>query len=625
MGNIIFVFHSYPDKMKRRLTGLLIYSLFWFVFFIFARVLFLLAQFRELVTYPQSVIMGTFIHGFRLDISTTCYILIIPLIALFASIFHQGNWFRIFIKAYSYVLIILFSGIVIADAVIYGSWGFRLEFSVLGYLKNPADAAASASTVQMIIYTLAYAGMSAIIIFIFNRITDKYLINDAKPASPLVASLSVIIITGLMVIPIRGGLGAKTINAGSVYFSQSLFPNHAAINIIWNFGHTAVYSRPVKNPYKFANPDVAFNDVKTLLKDEGQARKVLNFQKPNILLIILESFGSYLIEQSTPDSIIAPRFREYIPQGLYFTNIFAAGSRTDKAIPAILSGYPNLPLIQVIRESEKTQSMPGIIKMLDSAGYMTEFWYGGDINFANLDSYLTQTGFRKKITRENFRREDCKSKWGAHDDILLNRLQDSLPRLRQPFACTVLTLSSHEPFEVPGAARFKGVDILSKFKSSVYYTDKSLGNFLDRARKTEWWKNTLVILIADHCRRNTEKVPVYSEEIFKVPMLWLGGALAVKNERVSMVGNQFDLPLTLADQLDMKSNFKFSKDLLSPGSSSFAFYTFNEGFAFITDTATAVYDIKMKKNVMKSGKVPAWATRMGKSFLQVLYDDYLSR
>jgi phosphoglycerol transferase MdoB-like AlkP superfamily enzyme len=611
--------------MKRKLTALLIYSLFWLFFFIFARVLFLLGQFRELITYSPATILGTFIHGFRLDLATTGYILLIPLIVSVPAMFLPGKWFRIFIRVYSSLLIIIFSGIISGDAAVYSYWGYRLEFSVMGYLKNPVDAMASASTLQMILYILAIAVMSFIFIVIHNRLIDRFLGDDIKAKRPVVAALLVLMIAGSMIIPIRGGLGVAPLNAGSVYFSQSLFPDHAAINIIWNFGHTAIYAKPLHNPYRFSRSENALEDFKVLLKDNGTAVKVLNNQRPNILIIIIESFGSYLTEQSAPDSVVTPRFREYIPQGLYFSNIYAAGSRTDKAVPAILSGYPNLPLIQVIREPKKTQSMPGIIKLLDSAGYHTSFWYGGDINFANMNSYLTTTGFREKITKDNFRPEDCNSKWGAHDEILLNLLQDSLAKFMQPFACAVLTLSSHEPFEVPMKTVFKGDDVLSKFRNSIYYTDRSLGNFLDKARQTEWWKNTLVILLADHCRRNTEKLPVYSEEIFKIPVLWLGGALAVKNVKVSKVGNQFDLPLTLADQLDLKSNFIFSKDLLSPGSSSFAFYTFNEGFTFITDSTTAVYDVKMKKDVKETGKNPLYASRMGKSFLQILFDDYLSR
>ena len=148
---------------------------------------------------------------------------------------------------------------------------------------------------------------------------------------------------------------------------------------------------------------------------------------------------------------------------------------------------------------------------------------------------------------------------------------------------------------------------------------------LIRHSKSDWWKNTLVILVADHCRSNSPEVLAYSEEIFKIPMLWLGGALAKEGIKVEKYGSQIDIPVTFLDQLDKKVNFPFGKDLFSDGSNSFAFYTFNEGFAFITDSSKFIYDHKLGKPVVAEGKEPESAGIYGKAFLQVLYNDFLER
>jgi phosphoglycerol transferase MdoB-like AlkP superfamily enzyme len=598
---------------------------FWLIFFVFARMFFMLWQFGELKSLSLSLIAGTFIHGFKLDLSTASYMMLLPCLAMLPDLFFPGNWYKLFLRIYTFFLIIFFSCIIIGDAFVYSYWGFRMEFSIMEYLKTPGDAAASASTSQMILFIVLAVGISGIFIFFCHVLLNKFFSGFKKIRLPVPSFILMLLLIVSLIIPMRGGFGVAVLNAGSVYFSDKLFPNHSAINVIWNFGHSAAYSKPVKNPYLFSDMNEARSDVSLLLRDTGPSMKVLNTDRPNVLIIVLESFGSYLTSQSAKDSVVTPRFREYIPEGVFFSNIYAAGSRTDKAIPAIFSGYPNLPTIQVIKEPRKTQKMPGIIKILDSIGYKTSFWYGGDINFANINSFITTSAFREKITKDNFDPKNYNSKWGVHDEFLLNLLQDSLPEAKQPFAWSVLTLSSHEPFEVPMETVFKGKDVLNMFKNSVYYTDKSLGSFLDKAKTTEWWKNTLIILIADHCRRNSEKIPVYSEEIFRIPMLWLGGALAVRNIEIKKYGNQFDLPLTLSNQINIKSSFPFSKDLLSESSASFSFYTYNEGFAFITDTAAAIYDVKLKKNVLERGHDPAFASRLGKSFLQVLFDDYLRK
>jgi len=585
----------------------------------------MLMQFGELKTLSLSQIAGAFIHGFKLDLSTASYLLVIPCLAMLPSLFFPGNWYKKFLKIYSFLLIFFFSCIIIADAFTYSYWGFRMEFSIMEYVKTPGDAAASASTMQTIVFIILAIVITGTFSLGCNKLINKLFTGFEKVRLPIPSAILVSVLTASLVIPIRGGFGVAVLNAGSVYFSDILFPNHSAINEIWNFGHTAAYSKPVKNPYLFNDMNEAREDVSLLLRDTGPSTRVLNTDRPNVLIIILESFGSYLVNQSAPDSVVTPRFREYIHEGIYFSNLCAAGSRTDKAIPAIFSGYPNLPTIQVIKEPRKTQKMPGIIKLLDSAGYKTSFWYGGDINFANMNSFMTTSKFRQKVTKDDFNPKDYNSKWGVHDEILFNRLQDSLFTARQPFAYSVLTLSSHEPFEVPMETVFKGRDVLNMFKNSIFYTDRSLGMFLDKAKTTDWWKNTIIILIADHCRRNSEKIPVYSEEIYRIPMLWLGGALSVKNLKIEKNGNQVDLPLTLANQLNIKSSFPFSKDLFSQSSASFSFYAYNEGFAFITDTSAAIYDVKLKRNVVERGNNPQSAAKLGKSFLQVLFDDYLRK
>ncbi len=578
-----------------------------------------------MTNYRISDILLAFYHGFKMDISATGYILILPLLIAIPWFFTGGNWYRKWLKIYSDILLILFIPLILCDAFIYSFWAYRLDFSVIGYLKEPKDAIASATTVQLFLLIVIDIIITFIFIKLCNILIDKFCHKEDKIASPIIPSIVFILFSGFLVIPIRGGLGVAPMNSGSVYFSEHLFLNHAAINVVWNFGYTALHIKPKENPYKFYPQNEAYECFSMLLKDNGVPKYLLNTEKPNILLIILESFGSDIIGINRKDSVTAPRFKEYIPEGIYFSGLYAAGSRTDKAIPAILSGYPNLPLIQVIREPRKTQTMPGLFKLLDSSGYKTSFWYGGDINFASMNSFITTMGFEEKVTIDNFDKKDRNSKWGVHDHILFERLNDSLNTSRNPFAYAVLSLSSHEPFEVPMSPVFKGRDILSQFKNSIYYTDKSLGEFLDRAKKTDWWKNTLIIITSDHCRRNSDTIPVYSESIFKIPMLWLGGAISARDTIITKICCQFDLPLTIASQLKLKANFRFSKNILSNGSGNFAFYTYNEGFGFVTDTSFVAYDIKLGNCPFKRGKGTDLAEKSGKSFLQVLFDDYLSR
>jgi phosphoglycerol transferase MdoB-like AlkP superfamily enzyme len=340
---------------------------------------------------------------------------------------------------------------------------------------------------------------------------------------------------------------------------------------------------------------------------------------------VLESFSGYLIGPLGGDSLVTPNFNRYIKEGILFSDFYASGTRTDKAIPAILDGYPAQPAQSIVKEPKKSQSLPSLVKILIDKGYHSAFWYGGEINFANFNSFVIGSGFHDIITKVNFKPENFNSKWGVHDHILLKTLEDSMKVVKEPFLKVVLTLSSHEPFDVPMKPVFEGDDNITKYKNSVFYADKSLGSFLDWAKGTDWWKNTLIIMVADHCCRVSEDMLIYSQNVFKIPMVWIGGALLKKGIRIDKLGSQVDIPVTLLNQLDLSSNFPFAKDLFSPQSRSFAFYTYNEGFGFITDSSAVIYDHKSKNLVLREGKDPDYAEKNGKAYLQVLFNDYLKR
>lgn len=611
--------------MKRRVTALLAYTIFWLIFFYFARLFFLMVHHKEATRVSFEILAGTFIHGIKLDISATAYILVIPMLVLLPSVWIRGDWFRHFIRIYTWIILFLSSVIIAGDAKLYSYWGFRLDYTVLLYLKTPQEAAASVNTITIIVFCLTVVIMTLLFGFLYNRLIDRMFSKSDVIRYRLLVTLLFMLLFGSLIIPIRGGFGVAPINAGTVYFDENMFVNHSAINVVWNAGSTYFNRKPSGNPYNFGDLSKAVAVTDSLTVKRGVPEKVLNTSRPNILLIILESFGNSMVGPLGGDSLTTPYLNKLIKEGLIFSNFYASGNRTDKALPAILNGYPAQPAASIIKEPRKTQTLTSMVKIVNGLNFNSSFWYGGDINFANFNSFVIGSGFRQIITMENFDASDYNSKWGVHDHVLFKALRDSMERVKEPFFRVVLTLSSHEPFEVPMDPVFKGNDELTKFRNSVYYTDKTVGSFIEWAKTTHWWENTLVILVADHCRRNSTKDLVYSQEIFKIPMLWLGGALKASGKRIEKLGTQVDIPVTLLNQLGLQGEFPFAKDLLSDRSNSFAFYTFNEGFAFLTDSSTVIYDHKLGKPVLKSGVDPEYAEILGKAYLQVLYDDFMKR
>jgi phosphoglycerol transferase MdoB-like AlkP superfamily enzyme len=611
--------------MIKRFKALSFYAIFWMTFFFFARLFFIFFQYKNSFRYNPGELLATFYHGSALDISTTGYYMILPVLFSVIGLYFNGNWYKNSLKWYTWFLILFSSVIVVADANLYSYWGFRMDYTPMLYLKTPAEAMASVSTLKILMFLLTIVIISALFIWLYNRFISKLFDSFDRPRYWLPAVPLFLLLWGALLIPIRGGIGLAPINAGTVYFSSKMYLNHTAVNAVWNVGTTAFTQKPVKNPYVFGDIKKAEEKVKSLVAPESEPEKVLSTERPNIIIIVLESFSGYLIGPLGGDSTVTPNINRYAREGLLFTNFYASGTRTDKAIPAILDGYPAQPAQSIIKEPKKTQSLPSLVKILNAKGYNSAFWYGGEINFANFNSFVIGSGFHSIITKNNFSPEFYNSKWGVHDHIMFGALEDSMKVVKEPFLKVVLTLSSHEPFDVPMKAKFEGKDNVSKYKNSVFYADRSLGGFLDWAKTTDWWKNTLIVMVADHCARITSDMPIFTKHVFRIPMIWTGGALVKTGYEVKKTGNQVDIPVTILDQMGIKSDFPFAKDLLSDKSNSFSFYTFNEGFGFVTDSSWVSYDLKQRKTILSEGSDPSYAEDLGKSYLQVLFDDYLKR
>ncbi len=260
-------------------------------------------------------------------------------------------------------------------------------------------------------------------------------------------------------------------------------------------------------------------------------------------------------------------------------------------------------------------------------GYNSAFYYGGELAFANMNTYLVQNKFLRTVSKENFEKREMNSKWGAHDDVVFRRVRAELDTMKIPFFTMLFTLSSHEPFEIPMEARYKGGDKPSLFLSSLYYTDKCLGEFITEAKKSTWWHNTLVVVIADHGHvLPGNYYATHDKSEFKIPMLWLGGALTKKDTVITKIASQTDLAATLNAQFGRKdSTYTFSRNILSPNYQESAYYAFNDGFGFLKPEGYFLYDHTSGSLMIREGKVDERMIEEGKAIQQVTYRDYLKK
>ena len=609
--------------MKTRSVFLVKYFLFWLVFFSLSRILFLFYEINQTLQINIHDIIGIFVRGIWMDLSLVGYVLLLAGLIIALLFYSKGKWIELIFRYFTIFLLAVFSIIIISDLELYRNWGFRIDATPILYLKTPGEAFASVKPILTILLVVLTVGYIIVSFYFYRRWVLRKGFSFGKGRWWYVPVF--VFFSALMIIPIRGGFGIAAMNPGKVYFSQNMYSNHAALNPIWNMMYSLSKSSSMNKKYpRYIDKETGEKIVNDLLLDNGPSKKILKTDRPNIVIILLESFSAKMVGALGGMSDVTPQLNKLSKEGILFSRIYASGDRSDKGIVATVSGFPAQSTQSIIKYPLKSQKLPSISDYLDSIGYHTAFYYGGDPDFANIRSYLFSAKFRRIITQDDFPKSYRNSKWGVHDEYVYSRLLQDIDSAKTPFFKMFFTLTSHEPFEVPTKPKFQGTDEPTKFFSSVYYADSCLGDFFKKARTKEWYKNTLFIMIADHGHRYPRNDPNFTVNKFKIPMLWVGGALSVDSINVRVTGSQNDLAATLLQQIGLSTKkFKFSKNLLSTGISPFAYYAFNDGFGFVTDSTTIIFDHTGKKYIKQEGKDLEKVTNEAKAYFNYYQDIFL--
>jgi phosphoglycerol transferase MdoB-like AlkP superfamily enzyme len=616
--------------MKERLQFLLIYFCFWVVYFLSARVIFLSYHIEDTKLLTLETVWGIFWNGIRMDFSMSGYLSIIPFLLVVSSNFIKKSRLENWIFSYTFIAVFIITLIVVIDLQVFNTWGYRLDATPLYYLKSPKEAWASVSSSPILQLFVSFIILLIIASYIVYRIITRNIDNwnyiDNIPFIPI-AILCLI----SLIIPIRGSLGISPMNQSTVYFSTNNFANISAVNATWNFMSSIVNGTYDKvNPYTYLPKEKLSDAIKELYTTSNTTQLVLKkeIKKPNVIFIVWESFTKKATEKRINNEEITPRFNALINEGIFFSNVFASGDRTDKGLPAILSGYPAQTTTSIITEPSKSSKLPVLSKDFGGNGYSTSFYYGGETEFANLKSYLFEADFQRIVSKKDFDSKDWNSKWGAQDGAVYERFLLEHSKMNQPFFSTLLTLSSHEPFEVPIQTKFLGEDEDNKFMNSMYYADQSLGKFIDEAKKQPWWENSIIVIVADHGHR----MPATGKKVddFKIPMLWLGGALEKQGIEITNVCSQIDIASTLLRQLNFNAySYNWSKNIFDTKTKPWAFFAFNNGFGFIQQNAKQnkelVFDNVGQKIIEQRGDIQARDQELGKALMQRMFQDYLDK
>jgi len=617
------------------LRALTRYFLFWLIICFVDRLVFVFSFYEKIEAGNWIDVFRIYWHGLPLDFSTVSYICALPfLIYCVLSFFKKVTLSRKYLDIYTLLLLIVFFTVSFININIYREWGDKISKRAIdAFWASPSGAVASAESTPIFIPVLAIVlgiiGGYYLYILMLNNVR---FFNIKGPIS----NLSKLFIGAFILFTfIRGGYGPATMNPSRAYFTDRSFYNHAAVNTHWALlSDYFSGSNLTKNPYRFYqnNEEIQQALLPVFKNNPDSSVNVLQTKRPNIVFFLLESFVGDLIKSLGGEEGITPQMEMLIKDGILFDQIYSASDRSDKGMVGALSGFPAQGPESIIKHITKHENLPAIGQELDSVGYSTSFYHGGQSEFYNFKSYMLTHGISRVVDISNFSIQAERTSWGIYDHLVLDRMLKDFEQEPTPFFSTIFTLVNHEPFRLNGKYKFGDKNNADKFRSTAYYTDSILYDFISRAKTQPWYKNTLFVFVADHGHRlPADKWELSQPQRFHIPLLFYGDVIKkeYRGKVISKIGGQTDVAATLLHQLDLPTNrYRWSRDLFNPTTPSVAFYNSKDAFGIITPEQAVSYDNVGKSiNYLRNKDFPQAKTdsllNIAKAFYQGVYQDFL--
>lgn len=605
--------------------------LFWFLVFAVNRIVFVIYNLRKFTDTEFWDVALSFVYALHLDLSAACYLLGISFLFLLFQSFVNIRFVNWVHKGFVAIALLAINLIVAAELPVFTEWGTKLHYDALTHAQHPSELLNSATSKQLIWGFSIWLGQTILLYWFYLR--NIHIDIYHKNRSWLVSIVFILLTPGFIFLGIRGGWQEIPINQSDVYFSKYDIVNLAAVNSAWNLGHSVEQNKAYldSNPYQKYPTKEARNVVDSLYTVESDSTTyILKHDRPNIVMIVLESWSGDVIGALGAEKSSTPFFDSLTKEGLLFTNFRASGFLSDQGMAAIFSGFPAQPTTSIIKQHNKFSKLPSIIQELKKVGYTSSFYFGGDLNYGNIKAYMMFNGFDRILTDSDFPGNAARGKLGVHDgDVLMAQLA-SLQEQKEPFLSTVFTLSSHTPYDMPMEWTIERGEEHRGYLNSVLYTDQCLKEYFEEAREQDWYANTVFLIVADHGHHSPANRHIFEPGYVRIPLLLVGEPLekAYRDSTYDKLCSQVDIPATLLNQLKLDASaFKWSKNLFNPTSKEFAYYGFNDGLGWMRPDSFFVYHKGLDKYLFEQR--PGFSDhpqmlRQGYSYLQVLFDEYLN-
>lgn len=535
-----------------------VYLLFVALFLI-GRFFFYLLYFERFndISFFESLL--TFIYGLRMDTIVICIILVIPTIFLAITPKIFSNFISKFLSIYILFFLLIALFIECASFPFFAQYDLRPNYLFIEYLEYPQEV----TSLLFKDYKFQFIAVFILIIATIKIYSKSKFINFEQVFKQNYISRILILAPILLVLflGIRSSLGHRPVNISDALYSENRVINEITKNSLHSLGY-AYYSNKkaenniskygkidIKEAYKVASLAIGidYKDEKKPFYREVKSKLTSKKQK-NLVIFIQESMGAQFTGFIGKQNF-TPNLDNLAQNYLSFTNLYSNGTRSVRGLAALTSGTLPINGIEVIKRNKSQQDYFTIASLLKPYGYKSSFIYGGEARFDNMKGWYLGNGFDEVIEQKDFTNPIFTSTWGVSDEDLVIKANEKFKSYyenNEKFVSVMFSSSNHMPFELPdGKIEFEKNIPKTSVENAIKYADFAIGKFFELAKKEDYFKDTVFVVIADH------NVRVYGDQIVPIDMFQIPAVIVSSDIPHQIFTNLTSQSDVLATALDL--------------------------------------------------------------------------
>lgn len=511
-----------------------------------------------------SELAGVFAVGLWLDVAALAYLLapvllcsaLMPAKLANASWFNKARWVTLFIAMFALVF-----GAV-SEFIFWHEFSTRFNFIAVDYLVYTHEVIGNIRESYPVPFiVLAIAALVTLILYFVSWFVH---FSNATPAT----NKRRLLFAAAVLLPL---LSYQLANVDQMQFSKNTYANELAGNGLFSFAAAARRNTLDYDAFYKTIPQTQADTVlqklgvvrrpsSALLSAEPHASAASDLapfkRRPkNVVLIMVESLSADYLARYGNQENLTPYLDKLAKQSLVFDHAYATGTRTVRGLDALSIAIPPIPGQAVVHRPD-TEHLATLGEFLEAQTYSTFFIYGGYGVFDSMNTYFRGNDY-KVVDRTDFDKTTIQSEnvWGVDDESLFNnslQIIDANVKPGQPFFAHIMTTSNHRPYTFPVGK----IDLpLGHREGAVKYTDYAIGQLIEQAKTKPWFKDTLFVIVADHCSSAAGKTKLPVDK-YHIPLFFYAPDLLPAGHNSRMV-SQIDIAPTLLDILGAKGSQHF--------------------------------------------------------------------